>query len=256
LAATSVRSSPLQYRQRPPNAGTLPLLGRAAADPLDKPPTAAPARRRDRPPLPLEAGAAVAPPVAPHPLYSRDCLLYVTATTGARQAQPALPAGNADSTRSNTRSRLLRDPCGFLSTKPKSGPLPPVWRTHRQRQTEQARLQPCARLTRPPHPPQPAPLSGIRLPCEPVRPLGPSPHEERVPRRDLPAGALLGHGVAPGRRFAGIGDLETDEDRCWGIGRDPGGSRSRASSTGCQWAWSRSWAPERFRARGRRPGWR
>src|SRR5712692_5682072 len=64
--------------------------------------------------------------------------------------------------------------------------------------------------------------------------------------------------LAPGRRFAGIGDLEADVAKSGrspiegrrgsvlGIGRDASGSRSRASSTGCQWAWSRSWAPERL----------
>jgi hypothetical protein len=83
------------------------------------------------------------------------------------------------------------------------------------------------------------------------------------------AGALLGRGRTPrggDLRASAIWKLilrdppvpprsRPEEDQCWGIGSDAGGSRSPASSTGCPWAWSRSWAPE-VRARGRRPGWR
>jgi hypothetical protein len=91
-------------------AGRLRVLRRAAGllEQLERLPAAACARCRDRPPLRGCRSAA-----APRLPYSRDCLLYVSANTGAHQAQPALLRGMQTAPARTRAAPILRVTAGL-----------------------------------------------------------------------------------------------------------------------------------------------
>src|SRR5205807_2287262 len=92
-----LRVSELEYPQRLLDAGTPQLVRREVGllDRLEQPPAAAPTRCRDRPPLRLEAGAAVLPGGA-HP------------TTRAAASQLVASCGNRDVGQAARASRRTR----------------------------------------------------------------------------------------------------------------------------------------------------
>src|SRR5439155_18270077 len=88
-----LRVSELEYPQRLLDAGTAQLVGREVGllDRLEQPPAAAPTRCRARPPLRLEAGAAVLPVAAHATTRAPASHLVRTLPAGSRASAPLQP---------------------------------------------------------------------------------------------------------------------------------------------------------------------
>jgi hypothetical protein len=111
LAVTSARSSPISStRGASPMPGRCPSLARRRASSIR---SSGCQPRRVHAAAIARRCAAVAPSAAPRLPYSRDCLLYVTANTGARQAQPALLRGMQTAPARTRAASILRVTAGL-----------------------------------------------------------------------------------------------------------------------------------------------